>query len=100
LIATLFEVAPDGSQTPITFGAVLGSQSALDPSRNWYDSNGVLTRPYTSQYRDDYLTPGHTQAFAIALHPRLWSLAPGHALRLVLTGLDPVALDTLGRRFL
>ena len=92
LIATLFEVAPDGSQTPITFGAVLGSQSALDPSRNWYDSNGVLTRPYTSQYRDDYLTPGHTQAFAIALHPRLWSLAPGHALRLVLTTQSPTAL--------
>jgi predicted acyl esterase len=90
LIATLFDVAPDGSQARITFGAVLGSQSALDPARNWYDTNGVLTRPYTSQYRDDYLAPDHTQAFAIALHPRLWSLAPGHALRLELTTQSPI----------
>jgi hypothetical protein len=89
LIATLFDVAPDGSQARITFGATLGSQSALDPARNWYDTNGVLTRPYTSQYRDDYLTPGQTQAFAIALHPRLWSIAPGHSLRLVLTTQSP-----------
>jgi predicted acyl esterase len=89
LIATLFDVAPDASQTSITFGAVLGSQSALDPARNWYDTNGVLTRPYTSQYRDDFLLPTHTQPFAIALHPRLWSLAPGHSLRLVLTTQAP-----------
>jgi uncharacterized protein len=89
LIATLFDVAPDGLQTSVTFGAVLGSQSSLDPLRNWYDSNGVLSRPYTSQYRDEYLTPGRTEAFAIALHPRLWSLAPGHALRLVLTTQSP-----------
>jgi uncharacterized protein len=89
LIGTLLDVAPDASETSITFGAVLGSQSSLDPSRNWYDSTGLLTRPYTSQYGDDYLTPKHTQAFSIALHPRLWSLAPGHALRLVLTTQSP-----------
>lgn len=85
LIATLIDVAPDGTETPITFGAVLGSQSALDPARNWFDKEGTLTRPYTAQRRDDYLTPGQTRRFAIALHPRLWSVAPGHALRVRFT---------------
>jgi predicted acyl esterase len=91
LIATLFDVGPDQTATPITFGAVLGSQSALDPARNWYDTEGVLTRPYTSQIRDDYLSAGRTQPFSIALHPRLWSLAPGHSLRLVLTTQSPAS---------
>ena len=85
LIATLLDVAPDGTETPITFGAVLGSQRALDPGRNWYDKEGTLIRPYTSQLGDDFLTPAQTQLFAIALHPRLWSVAPGHALRVRFT---------------
>ena len=85
LIATLLDVAPDGTEARITFGAVLGSQSALDESRNWYDKKGTLIRPYTSQLRDDFLTPGQTQRFSIPLHPRLYSVAPGHALRLRFT---------------
>jgi predicted acyl esterase len=85
LIATLFDVAPDGTENRITFGAVLGSQSALDPARNWYDRRGTLIRPYTTQYADEYLSPGQTRLFAIPLHPRLWSVAPGHALRLRFT---------------
>jgi uncharacterized protein len=91
LIATLIDVAPGGTETPITFGAVLGSQSGLDPARNWYDKRGTLIRPYTTQFADVYLSPGQTQLFAIPLHPRLWSVAPGHALRLRFTTQSPAS---------
>jgi uncharacterized protein len=89
LIAQLFDIAPDTAATRITFGAVLGSQEALDPTRNWYDENGKLIRPYTSQFGDQYLTPREIQRFDVALHPRLWSVLPGHSLRLVLTTQTP-----------
>ena len=89
LIAKLVDVAPDGTASPITFGAVLGSQRALDPSRNWYEEDGRLTRPYTSQLGDQYLSPTVVERFDIALHPRLWSVLPGHALRLMFSTQSP-----------
>lgn len=85
LIATLLDVAPDGVETPVTFGVVLGSQSALDPDRTWRDERGTQVRPFTAQQRDDYLDPGSRHRVSIALHPHLWSIKPGHALRLRLT---------------
>ena len=94
LIGSLYDVAPDGSQTRITAGDVLGSQSELVRSRNWYDERGTLTRPYTAQFSDEFLTPGQVRPFAIALSPALWSIAPGHSLRLVLTTQSPTTACT------
>jgi predicted acyl esterase len=85
LIATLYDVAPDGTEDLITFGVVLGSQRDLDPDRSWHDQKGTSVRPYTTQVRDTYLKPGRKQKFSIALHPHLWSIKPGHALRLRFT---------------
>lgn len=85
LIATLLDVAPNGSELPITFGVVLGSQRALDPHNTWRDSRGTLVRPFTTQSRDVYLKPGEQQKFSIALHPTLWSIKPGHAVRMRFT---------------
>ena len=82
LVAFLYDVAPDGTTTEITNGAVLGSQRALDPEKTWHDGAGKLIYPYTSQAEDVYLTPGETYRFDVGLFPRVWSLAPGHALRL------------------
>jgi predicted acyl esterase len=91
LIATLTDVAPDGTAAPITFGAVLGSQRALSPLETWRDRDGTVIRPYTRQTGDDYLTPGEVTRFDIALHPRLWAVPPGHSLRLTLTTQTPAA---------
>lgn len=85
LTATLLDVAPDGSEQKITFGTILGSQSSLDPDLTWRDINGALIRPFTTQTRDTYLTPERPQTFSIALHPDLWSVEPGHSLRLRFT---------------
>ena len=89
LIGSLYDVAPDGTETLISYGDVLGSQSQLLESRNWYDERGTLTRPYTAQFADQPLTRGHVQPFAIALNPAVWSIAPGHSLRLLLTTQSP-----------
>jgi predicted acyl esterase len=89
LIATLYDVAPDQTAIPVTHGTVLGSQSAERPSWNWYDANYKLIRPFTAQRGDEYLSPGKVKRFDIALFPRMWSIRPGHSLRLTLTTQTP-----------
>ena len=89
LIGSLYDLAPDGTQTLISYGDVLGSQSQLLGSRNWYDEHGTLTRPFTGQFADHFLTPGQVRPFAIALNPALWSVAPGDSLRFALTTQSP-----------
>ncbi len=85
LIGTLYDVAPDGTAAQITTGTAQASRRALDPSRTWYDGDGVVTRPWETQLRDDYVQPGQTNAYTIGLLPRLWSVLPGHSLRVTLT---------------
>jgi predicted acyl esterase len=91
LVGFLYDVAPDGTATEITNGAVLGSQRALDEDKTWHDTQGKLTYPYTAQEHDDYLTPGQAYRLDMGLFPRVWSIAPGHALRLTLTTQMPKA---------
>lgn len=115
LIATLYDVAPDGTTSKITRGAVLGSQRALDEDRSWTDDSkscdesshpkscndkswndargpdtrGTLIRPWIKQTKDSYLTPGRVYRFDIALLPRQWGLQRNHRLRLELTTKTP-----------
>jgi hypothetical protein len=63
----------------------------LDEDKTWHDTAGKLIYPYTSQERDEYLTPGEVYQFDIGFFPRLWSIAPGHALQLKLTTQMPQA---------
>jgi uncharacterized protein len=91
LVGFLYDVAPDGTATEITNGSVLGSQRELDATKTWHDVGGKLIYPYTLQAGDDYLTPGEVYRFDIGLFPRQWSIAPGHAVRLMLTTQMPQA---------
>lgn len=89
-VATLSDVAPDGTVTDVsTYAPVLGSQRKLDPKMTWSDTNGKIIRPWTLQERDGYLVPGQVDRFDIAFEPRLWSVKPGHALRLTLATQTP-----------
>jgi uncharacterized protein len=85
LIATLYDVAPDGTATKITDGVVLGSQRQLDPRLSWYDAAGDPERPFLSQTHDVYLAPGKPYRFDIPLLPQQWAITPGDSLRLTLT---------------
>lgn len=92
LIARLYDVAPDGSTTLISRGAVLGSQRELDDTKSWSDVSGTIIWPWPKLERDDYLNPGQVYRFNISLAPRQWGINPHHGLRLELTTQTPALL--------
>jgi predicted acyl esterase len=113
LIASLYDVRPDGSETEITTGTLLGSMRALvgthfgaEPlnrlqqliaqllglNPSWYDLDGDLVLPRHRFAADDYLTPGKLERMDIELFSMLWSVQPGHSLRLVLSTQAPPAV--------
>jgi predicted acyl esterase len=89
LIATLFDVAPDGTAIEITTGNVLGSFRALDAQRSWHDEDGLVIRPVHKYDRDRFAKPGSVQRYDIALNSAMASIAAGHRLRLVLSTAAP-----------
>jgi predicted acyl esterase len=91
LIATLHDVAPDGSATKLTSGSLVASLRALDGSRSWLDERGANIRPYGRYTADDPLVPGRTYELTFRILPRVAQLAPGHALRLTITTQTPAA---------
>lgn len=92
LIANLYDVAPNGDAQRISIGALLGSQSRIDPARSWRDDAGTLTWPWPVLLRDEYLQPGRMQRFDLFLALRQWGLAPGHRVRLVLSTQSPASV--------
>lgn len=88
VIASLFDVAPDGSATQITQGNLAGSFATLDRTRTWRDASGVDVDPYPSYDADRFLTPGKPVRLDITISPRIYALAPGHALRVALTSMQ------------
>ncbi len=89
LLAHLYDVAPDGSVTRISNGALVGSLRALDKAKSWHDRKGTIIWPWPKLERDDYLRPGRPYRLDVALRPRQWGLSPGHRLRLELTTQSP-----------
>ena len=89
LIAKLYDVAPDGTAERVSFGALLGSQSRLDPNRSWTDADGTVIRPWPTLRRDAFLKPGEVYRFVVPLAARQWAVAPDHRLRLELTTQSP-----------
>jgi predicted acyl esterase len=85
LMADLYDVAPDGTATQVTHGGLLGSLRELDRARSWRDARGLPTRPFLALQRDVPVPVGETVVYAIPLQPTVWSLAPGHRLRLRLS---------------
>jgi predicted acyl esterase len=94
LVATLEDVAPDGTATPITTGALLGSLRAVDSSRSWTTPDGRLLlpyHPYTVQSKQA-VPAGLVTRFDIEIRPTFAEIAAGHRLRLTLTTSDLPAL--------
>ncbi len=93
-VGTLEDVAPDGTATPITTGALLGSLRALDSSRSWVEPDGRMIlpfHPYTAQSKQ-LVSPGAVTRFDIEIRPTFADIAAGHRLRLTLTTSDLPAL--------
>jgi putative CocE/NonD family hydrolase len=92
LVATVDDVAPNGSSTPITSGALLGSMRALDPGRTWTVPGGQTIFPY-HPYSKASVAPvptGKVVSEDIEIFPTFARIAAGHRLRLTLaTGDTP-----------
>lgn len=84
LMADVYDVAPDGSQTQIAHGGVLASMRKRTSSRSWTDARGRLIRPYLALHTDEPATPDRLTRYAVPIQPTFSSLAPGHRLRLQL----------------
>jgi len=85
LFAQVYSVAPDGTPTFMQDGVLVGSQRTVDEAKSWRDSRGLMYRPLHTHKQDDYLTPNVPYSFEIFIEPRLWTVPPGHSLRLVLS---------------
>jgi predicted acyl esterase len=91
IITSLYDIAPDGTSTQITQGNLAGSFAAYNKSRTWYDANGVVTNPYPLYDQDRWLTSGKPVQLDITISPRVYSVAPGHKLQVILTTMQDEA---------
>jgi uncharacterized protein len=91
IIASLYDVATDGTTTQITQGNLAGSFAAYNNARTWRDANGVDIDPYPLYDQDRWLTAGKPVRLDITISPRVYSVAPGHKLQVVLTSMQDEA---------
>jgi putative CocE/NonD family hydrolase len=90
LVATVEDVSPDGTSTPLTTGALLGTHRALDDSLSWFAPDGRPLQPY-HPYTRAARAPVHEGELArydIEVFPTFAQIAKGHRLRLTLTTSD------------
>ena len=78
LVATLEDVAPNGSSYPLTTGALLGSHRALDERTSWRQRGKLVLpgHPYTRAKRAD-LEPGEVERQEIEVYPGLRAAREG-----------------------
>jgi putative CocE/NonD family hydrolase len=90
LVSTIEDVAPDGTSTPLTDGALLGSFRALDPNLSWIAADGRPMQPYHPYTRASQhpVPEGKVTRFDVEVFPTFATIARGHRLRLTVTSSD------------
>lgn len=88
-VATVEDVAPDGTSYPLTAGQLLGVYRALDPARSWY-ANGLLLRPghAFTQSSQQPVPAGRTEHYDIQVFPTFAQIPAGHRIRITITTSD------------
>ncbi len=97
LVATLEDVAPDGTSFPISSGALLGSFRKLDRHKSWFAANGrplIPYHPYTKSSKTPVQT-GKVTRYDIEVFPSFAEIAKGDRLRLTLTTSDTPHLQPI-----
>jgi hypothetical protein len=99
--AALTDVAPDGTSTQITSGALNASFAELDDARTWRNADGDVIlpwHPFTVSSQQDVVTT-EPREYQIEIFPTDWTIGTGHRLRLVIGTADTphyqVPLDRL-----
>jgi putative CocE/NonD family hydrolase len=102
LIATVDDVAPNGSSTPITSGALAGSMRALDPTKTWTVSGAKVIFPYHPYTRASAapVPIGKVISEDIEIFPTFARIAAGHRLRLTLATGDTPHIEPLPTQLL
>lgn len=83
-VATLNDVAPDGTSRQLTTGQVVASLRAYDPAQSTFAPNGDVVDPYTYLTLDKRLpiVPGRPTGVDIGLLGTDALIKPGHRLRI------------------
>jgi uncharacterized protein len=96
-VATVEDVSPNGTSTPLSSGALLGSFRELNRKLTWRAPDGHPIAPYTRSSAKP-VEPGRVTRFDVEIFPMLAELATGHSLRLTLTTSDtPHLLPSLAQ---
>jgi hypothetical protein len=87
LAATVETVSPDGTSRPLTSGALIGSQRALDPTQTWTAADGIPLMPVHPLTVDSQkaVVPGQLTREDIQVFPTFAEIPAGWRLRVTLT---------------
>ncbi|MFE6954581.1 CocE/NonD family hydrolase [Streptomyces sp. NPDC057696] len=88
------DVAPDGTSKPLSRGALLGSQRALDSGRTWTAPDGTTLMPYHphTAASTSYAKPGTAHSYEVEVFPTQATIKAGHRIRLTVGTNDSPAL--------
>ncbi|MCX4834373.1 CocE/NonD family hydrolase [Streptomyces sp. NBC_01016] len=93
-VVRLEDVAPDGTSTPLSRGALLGSHRALDSRRTWSAPDGTPLVPYHPHTRAsaDQAPRGTVNSYDVEVFPTQATIAAGHRIRVTIGTNDSPAL--------
>ena len=98
-VVTVDDVAPDGSSTALTEGALLGSMRALDAGQTWWGADGAAILPVhlLTAASVQPVTPGAMTRYDVEVLPTVAAIGAGHRLRLTISTSDtPHLVPTAG----
>lgn len=108
-VVTLQSVAPDGTVTDLSAGALLGSARAIDPDRSWEVNGDGFALPYHPHTREaeQRVPVGEVTRHDIEIRPVFETVPAGHRLRVSVQTADtphllpsPLrTLDALGGQY-
>jgi putative CocE/NonD family hydrolase len=97
-VAQVEDVAPDGTSTPLTEGALLGSLRATTNAGTWKGADGQILLPghtYSAATAAP-VVPGQTTRYDVEVFPTYATIAAGHRIRITLSTNDtPHLMPTL-----
>jgi predicted acyl esterase len=82
LMVDVFDVSPAGTATKIAHGGMIANLRQRTAARSWKDFRGRPIRPYLSLTHERAITPGRFYRLAVPIQPAMWTVAPGHRIRL------------------
>ena len=89
-VAEIEDVAPDGTSTPLTEGALLGSLRHVSSQGSWRAPDGHYLLPdHTYAQRDARaVVPGKLTTYDLEVYPTYATIAAGHRIRVTLATAD------------